>query len=96
MKGHSVTSLTQDQIDYITTTTNTRGADFVDQYQFFGTQLVVAPDFDWLNIVGQLIADPAIVHGYSKKGPHGWNDGTVSEVFKNLVGDVLTGVERHM
>jgi hypothetical protein len=87
--------LTQAQIDYVTTRTNERGAAFTPVYTFVGTQVIAfGSNGDGLNIVIKTATDPG--QGGGKRGPNGWNDGTVSEVFKTLVEDTLTVCERHV
>jgi hypothetical protein len=88
------TPLTQEQIDYVFTTTNTRGAAYTkNPYSFSGVSLRPAPSNNYLAIYVALVSGGG--HEASKN-THGSLDGTVSDAFKNLVDDVLTDVERHI
>ena len=87
-----VVPLTQEQVDYITVTTNDRGANFSSKPYFF-MQTSLVGGGDWLNIVVQFIGSGALKGG-SVKARSGVLDGTVSDAFKALVAQTLAKVER--
>jgi hypothetical protein len=88
-------ALTQEQIDFITNTTNARGGAHSPSYTFFATQ-TTGPDNEYLNIIVDISTHPGDLLGGTKKGKKGWNDGTVNADFRALVDDCLTTCERHM
>jgi hypothetical protein len=93
-RSHVTTPLTQAQIDYTTQRTNERGSTHTPVYTFVGAQTIAFGPGEGLNIVIKSVSDPG--QGGGKRGPEGWNDGTVSDVFKQLVEDTLTVAERHL
>ena len=92
--GTTSIPLTQNQIDWITTRTNDRGANFgMAPYFFQQTQLVNRDQ--WLNIVVQVLATGGL-HGGSVKAHAGVLDGSLSDAFKALVEQTLGVVERNV
>lgn len=84
--------LLQEQIDYITATTNERGAVWSQPYTFLSTELTGAKN-DYLNIIA-VITSSGKHQGGNVKAHHDVLDGTVSDAFKALVGSVLDDIER--
>ena len=86
--------LTDVQIEYITTTTNSRGAAYVkNPYTFVSTALRPAPSTDYLAIYVALSSGGG--HEASTN-THGQLHGTVDDVFMAMVTDVLDAIERHI
>jgi len=84
------TALTQEQIDYITSTTNTRGAAYSSAYKFGSTSELG----DYLCITVETL-DESSGHGNCKKDTAGALDGTVNDAFKDLIYKILAQIERH-